>query len=345
MIQGTESNLNELLAQLRDESDSLAVDQRRRLVASVVEAILCQDGTHESVVTEVLALLAGDPDWSVRLEVARTLHLLGDEACSQLMARLRADCNTYVRKHAERSLARQRKVRETSTRRRSECRTYADQIDQLERQYGKKVAAKVQALADQRFTMLAAAVAHDVRSILTTLSTNASALATELDGATRPASILEDIWFLKRTIEAMEQFSKPEPLQRHPEDIHEIILQAAEKAREALINQGHDPVPVEIVVNSTPAIQVRVSRRLIVLALTNVIQNAFESFSDRDADALRPGRIEAQVIVDGYETRILIRDNGPGIEPQVLRELRCFAPTGPNKAKRNSSGWGPEPGA
>ena len=38
--------------------------------------------------------------------------------------------------------------------------------------------------------------------------------------------------------------------------------------------------------------------------------------------------------------RLLVTDNGPGIEPEVLRDLASFTPTGPNKNKRSSSGWG-----
>jgi signal transduction histidine kinase len=47
-----------------------------------------------------------------------------------------------------------------------------------------------------------------------------------------------------------------------------------------------------------------------------------------------------RVVVEGYEARIIICDDGPGIEPEVLKELRSFVPIGPNKAKRSSSGWG-----
>lgn len=89
-----------------------------------------------------------------------------------------------------------------------------------------------------------------------------------------------------------------------------------------------------------PAIRPRVARRLIVMALTNVIQNAVESFADRDVDALPAGRVAVEVAVDGYETRIIVRDDGPGMEPEVLAYLERFMPIGPNKAKRSSSGWG-----
>jgi K+-sensing histidine kinase KdpD len=318
----------------------MSVDDRRGLVKAIEHAILCRSAGEEPIVVELLDLLACDPDWSIRLEVARLLHLLDDEACSRLAAVFRQDPNSYVRSHAERGLARQRKARRSSSRTQSERRGYSQRLDELTRQYGKKVAATVQSLADQRFAQLANAVGHDVRSILTTLLPNASALADERDPTSRAESVLEDVKFLKRTIEAMEQFSQPIPDQRHPESLQEMIQQAVEKARAGVIEQGHHPSAVTVDVGDVPTIRLRVTRRLIVLALTNVIQNAIECFADREKDAIRPGRIEVQVVVDGYETRVLVRDNGPGVEREVLKELATFMPTGPNKSKRSSSGWG-----
>lgn len=340
MVERTQPNFDQMAARLRDEPQGADGRQRRQMVAAVADALLCRETPHDGALLALLETLVADSDWSVRLEVARMAHLLGEEACGRLVARLRTDCNSYVRKHAERSLARQRRQRQSSNGKRSQCRGYAEQLDQLARQYGKSVASKVQALADQRYAILASSVAHDVRSILTTLSANAAALAAELGHSVRIASVLEDISFLKRTVEAMEMFSRPEPLQRHPEDLKEVIGQAVDKAREALAQQGHETSGVEVVVADGPAITMRIARRLIVLALTNVIQNALESFADRDVDALRPGRIDVRLIVEGYEMRIVVSDDGPGIEPPVLQELRGFVPTGPNKSKRSSSGWG-----
>jgi signal transduction histidine kinase len=340
MVEREGDRFEEALAALRQNPQGMLSEDRRRLAAALADAILCGGAGGEPAIAAIVEILARDPDWTVRLEVARMVHLLDEEACSRYVAAFRTDCNTYVRSHAERSLARQRKDRRTSSRKRSACQGYAEQLDQLAKLHGKRLAAKVQSLADQRFSLLAAAVAHDVRSILTTLSANAAALADERGTAGRIQSIQEDIGFLKRTIEAMEQYTRPLPMQRQPEDIRQMIRQAIEKAREAVRQQGHDPAAVEVVVADAPAMQVRVTRRLIVFALTNIIQNAMESFADRDTDALRPGRIEVQVIVDGYETRIIISDDGPGIEPEVLKELASFVPIGPNKAKRSSSGWG-----
>ena len=340
MGERTQPNLNGAHDALRDRPDGLPVEERLNLVKAVEDAILCRPAEDDSVATDLLDVLACDPDWSVRLEVARLLHLLDDETCSRLAAVFRQDANSYVRSHAQRGLSRQRKAKRSTSRTQSERRVYSQRLDELTRQYGKKVAATVQALADQRFAMLSDAVAHDVRSILTTLLPNAAALAAEQDPASRAESVLEDVKFLKRTIEAMEQFSKPLPDQRHPESLSEMIRQAIEKAKAGVVEQGYDLSALEIATDEVPTIRLRVTRRLIVLALTNVIQNALECFADRQVDTLRPGRIEVQVVVDGYDMRILVRDNGPGLEPEVLSQLTTFLPTGPNKSKRSSSGWG-----
>lgn len=339
MAEWAQSRLGHARDTLRAQADGMPTDDRRGLVKAVEEAILGHDASEYPVAVDLLEILARDPDWSVRLEVARLLHLLDDDGCSRLAAIFRQDANSYVRGHAERGLARQRKARRSSSRKRSEARGYADRLDELTRQYGKQVAATVQALADQRFTTLATTVAHDVRSILTTLLPNASTLANELGAVARAKSILDDVKFLKATIEAMEQFSHPLPDQKHPENLHEMVQQAIEKARAGVVEQGHDPSAVEVD-TEVPVIHLRVARRLIVLALTNVIQNAMESFADRNVDALRPGRIKVQAVVDGYETRIIVRDNGSGLEPVVLKEVATFMPTGPNRSKRSSSGWG-----
>jgi signal transduction histidine kinase len=340
MVERTQPNLSTTLTALRVDAASVPIDERRAAVRAVADAVLQGCLEDDATAAEILDLLARDPEWAVRLDVARMLHLLDDDICSRLAAQFRQDCNNYVRSHAERNLSRQRKARKTANRRRIESRGYTEQVDGLTQQYGKRVAAKVQALADQRFAMLTEAVVHDVRRILTTLAPNVAALRQGTATPERLASIAEDVAFLKHTVDAVEQFSKPLPDQRHPEDLQPIIQQACERARACLVEQGHDPAPVEVAVADVPAVRPRVARRLIVMALTNVIQNAMEAFAVREVDTLRPGKIEVQVVVDGFETRIFVRDNAPGIEPEVVARLMQFTPLGPNRYKRNSSGWG-----
>lgn len=323
---------------LRADSNALRASVRRLLARQVGEILLTGGSIPYGV--DLLDLLAQDADWSVRLEVAKHLHLLEDDACSRLAAIFRQDRNSYVRSHAVRNLARQRKASRASSRKRSESSGYSDQMDVLSRQHGKHVAMKVVMLADQRFATLTDRVGHDMRRILTTLSVNVAALERELGTTDRIASISEDVLFLRHTVDAMEQYSKPVPEQRNPEDLRQMIDQAVKKSMACIVEQGHDPQGVEVVVSEVPTIRPRVARRLIVMALTNVIQNALESFADRKVDALQVGRVEVEVVVEGYETRIIVSDNGPGIEPEVLKYLEPFMPIGPNKAKRSSTGWG-----
>lgn len=318
----------------------MSVEQRKALVRTMAERVMGQSDGEDSAAIDVLEVLARDPEWSVRLEVARTVHLLDDPACSRLVALLRTDSNIYVRNNAQRGLLRQRRACQATTRRRGEQRGYSGQIDALARQYGRTVANKVQQMADRRYAVLVSAVSHDIRSILTTLSANAAALADNGGEDCRARSILEDVKLLERTVEAMEQFSKPLPDHRCPENLREMIDEAVAKARAGVDRQGYDSDAVSVEVGQVPTVRPLVSRRLIVLALTYAIQNAIESFAQPQEDALSAGVVDIEVTVDGYEMHIRIHDNGSGVEPEVLAELQTFAPSGPNKSKRNSSGWG-----
>jgi len=134
MVEGTQPKLSSACDALGAKAEALPVERRRALVKAVEDAILRRSAGDDPVVNNLLDILACDPDWSVRLEVARLLHLLDDDGCSRLAAVFRQDTNSYVRGHAERGLARQRKARRTSSRKRSEQRGGLDRLDELTRQ-------------------------------------------------------------------------------------------------------------------------------------------------------------------------------------------------------------------
>ncbi|MBL7132850.1 MAG: HAMP domain-containing histidine kinase [Phycisphaerae bacterium] len=342
MTERTLPNVNET-AETFGTTDPKDLDDegRRDLVASMASAILCgQASGDDPGILQTLDALVCDPDWAVRLEVARMMHLLDAEACKRYAGTFRHDCNSYVRKNAERGLVRKRKAGKAARKKKTSTQSYRDQVDRLERQYGQRVAKKVVALADQRYGMLAASHAHDVRSILATLSSNAAVLLGKTSEPKRMASMIDDIRYLERAILAIEHYTTPLPVQRRPEDLAEMIRESIDKARRSVADQGYDVTALKITMAAQTGLRLRVSRRLIVMALTNVIKNAMEAFAPVKGDALSAGQIDVQAVVDGYETRVLVRDDGLGIESEVVDELLAFVPGSKNKAKRNSSGWG-----
>lgn len=179
-----------------------------------------------------------------------------------------------------------------------------------------------------------------MRTFLSTLSASAKALTEEVGPSKPLESIREDLHCLQQTFEAMEQFSAPLPVERHPEDLLELLGQAVKAAQEKLKGLGYDITPVQVAIHAPRSVRLTVCRRLIHLALTNVIKNALEAFGSRRSDALSPGRIEVIATVEGYDTRIAVRDNGRGIEPEILQEILNFVPGPRNKSKRESAGWG-----
>ena len=334
----TEIESNSTAISSRVGADTMSVDDRRAMV-ELFKTKRLAGLRFDSSDADRLDQLAQDADWNIRLMVAKMIHLLDDDLCSRLAARLKNDCNSYVCKHAQRGLSRQRKTRFVLRDKRKPQQSYAEQIDDIERKYGKRAAGEIQSLADQRYALLASAVAHDIKSILTTLSSNATAINKQIDNS-RSRSIVDDVDCIRRVIDAMELFSKPLPEDPHLEDLAEMFEDAIGRATAGVEGQGYDPAAVKIVVGKVPAHSVWVMRHLIVLAMTNVIQNALESFADGEQDAMAAGRIEITFRVDGSELRLFIRDTGPGIEPEVLKELKAFIPFGRNKSKRSSSGWG-----
>jgi len=144
---------------------------------------------------------------------------------------------------------------------------------------------------------------------------------------------------LEQTIENMELFVKPLNVVKQYENIDEIIDAAVEKAKVKIAKLGYDISCIQLEVPKPERIRINISRPLLLLALTNLIKNAYESFAS-DGQELKEGTIRIHVIVRGYEIQIIVKDDGPGIEPQILDKLSAFMPIDINKTKRESTGFG-----
>ncbi|HOK95021.1 MAG TPA: ATP-binding protein [Anaerohalosphaeraceae bacterium] len=329
-----------LIKQLQDNPDSLPVSVRQQLADSLGQELL--QGTiacNETLFLELAEQLTKDPDWQVRLAVSRQLYLFDPTDCTDLIIRLCSDDNTYVRKNAERGLNRQVKFKQKRSKESQLSKDYLAQIKKLVGQYGPDIADKVHLLAEYRYSLLASTLAHDFRSVLTTLSANVEALLKEHPRHKRTKSIQDDLVLLEQTIENMELFVKPLNVVKQYENIDEIIDAAVEKAKVKIAKLGYDISCIQLEVPKPERIRINISRPLLLLALTNLIKNAYESFAS-DGQELKEGTIRIHVIVRGYEIQIIVKDDGPGIEPQILDKLSAFMPIDINKTKRESTGFG-----
>ncbi|HOM77216.1 MAG TPA: ATP-binding protein [Anaerohalosphaeraceae bacterium] len=329
-----------LTKQLQENPESVPVVVRQQLADSMGQELL--QGTiacNETLFLELAEQLTMDPHWQVRLAVSRHLYLFDPAECTDLIVRLCGDDNAYVRKNAERSLNRQVKFNQKRSKEGKLSKDYLVQVHKLTSQYGPDVANTMFQLAEYRYSLLASTLAHDFRSILTTLSANTEVLLTEHPRHKRAKSIRDDLVLLKQIIENMEQFVRPLNVEKHYENVDEIIEAAVEKAQIKIAKLGYDISCVQVEIIKPERIRIKVSRPLLLLGLTNLIRNAYESFAS-DRQGLKEGTIRIEVAVRGYEIQIILKDDGAGIEPQILDKLRTFMPIDINKTKRESTGFG-----
>jgi len=329
-----------LTKQLQENPESVPVVVRQQLADSMGQELL--QGTiacNETLFLDLAEQLTMDPHWQVRLAVSRHLYLFDPAECTDLIVRLCGDDNAYVRKNAERSLNRRVKFNQKRSKESKLSKDYLTQINKMTQQYGPEIADKVHLLAEYRYSLLASTLAHDFRSILTTLSANVEALLKEHPRHKRNKSIRDDLVLLEQTIENMEQFVRPLNIEKHYENVEEIINAAIEKAQVKIAKLGYDITCIHLQIETPERIRIKVARQLLLLALTNLIKNAYESFVF-DGQELKAGTIHIEVVVRGYEIQIIIEDDGLGIEPSVLDELKAFMPRDINKTKRESTGFG-----
>ncbi|MHB2017927.1 MAG: sensor histidine kinase [Candidatus Xenobia bacterium] len=171
---------------------------------------------------------------------------------------------------------------------------------------------------------LAAGMAHELNNPLGTILLNAELLLEEAlsDDAREAAErILQAARACKGTVEALLGYARA----RGPSRVD--LLQVAEDARR--FNQVELSRAEVIARVHGPSVQVVAHRGHLLGALTNLLLNA------RDALAARPGprTVEMEVGTDGT---LRIRDNGPGIPPEVLAHL--FEPYATGKASGTGLG-------
>jgi len=96
-------DLAEALASLQKDRESLPWDRRRAVAQTLAEALSTLPAADEHLV--LAHILAEDPKWEVRKDLADLLPMLPPKDFKKLAKMLAEDTNAYVRSSAERALA------------------------------------------------------------------------------------------------------------------------------------------------------------------------------------------------------------------------------------------------
>ena len=300
----------------------------------------------QPVVRQLLLQLADDRKWEVRKVVANGLNLVEDPVFDDLATRLLSDTNGFVRRSAEQSFRLRRRDHRQARKREATDRQLANRLTKLREKHGEDAVRDVIDLSEMRFNQLAGAMAHDMRSILTHLQPAVTGLRTSLDEDVEPATLkrkatraVDGLAFMDRCVSDMERYTQPLPVERQAEDLDEVLNAACEIAVKNIEELGFDSHMVILRQDVPEGLRLQLSRHLVILAVANLVKNAYESFMERNRH-LRRGEITLAVQNGEGDVQITIRDDGMGMAAEDLDDLSSSMPRRRNKAKRKSTGFG-----
>ena len=284
--------------------------------------------------------LAADSKWEVRAEVANGLKLFPLADFEELAAVLVDDSNFYVRRAALNACNARRKSERQVARAFRAADDIERQLDLMAKQMGESAARQARRICDRYGELIAGSIVHDLRGVTGSLAAACGKLIGE--GSPRRLAAVrtrESLELLTRMISDAESFMRALPTDRHPERLVGVVNDAVTMARDNVFANGFDADMVPIRTDVAMNLVVPIARRLIVMALANLIKNAIESFAIGPKE-LRPGEVRITAATEGDGVVIQVRDNGSGMSQQDLVECRRLLPGRRNKSKRFSTGYG-----
>lgn len=330
-------DFKDAVARLKHSAADVPWTERRDIAARLASVL--REGVVRQTERQLLGLLAADPKWEVRREIAEALVVVPDVEYPSLASRMTADANAFVRRAAIRAVDRRKKTAKKA----DHAKKAADEISQLfeliEDKHGRRAVQRSRRVCERYTELIVGSMVHDLQSIMTHLETNCCGLIDEGNKRRRLARrVREDIEFFTRTIDDMNAFTRPAPTTRHRERLCDLVAAASELAQENATKCGCDITSAQIVIDIPESITVEVVRHLTVMALANVLKNSFEACSADSEEQRRMVNVQAVM----HEERVIIRisDNGIGMSEEEKQGCSLYVPGRRNQGKRFSTGYG-----
>jgi signal transduction histidine kinase len=318
---------------------------RRALVKAVAEEL--ERSGPRDVLTSLLQLLADDPKWEVRKDVADSLLLISEDDFPKLAARLGQDDNAYVRQAAQRALDRRRRGRESTRRKWRGLDHVQDQYDSIEQTHGSVAAHRARAMAEQLYDILVGATVHDMRNFLAPLKSAITSLLGHLADGKLDTRLFEkslvkmshQAAMIERMLEDMRTYSQQTPALRRRERLADMVNEAHIAVLDTFRATGRDAACVAAQIDIPGNLTIDVARFDMVRALINLLKNAYESHAT-GPNKFETGSIWVKAMrCDADRIEIVFRDDGMGLSCDELTEVRRFVPGGTSK-KSYGTGFG-----
>lgn len=335
---------DEALRPLSDDPAAWPWQTRLELAKQTVAALGSRKAAPSAL--PLFKLLARDPKWEVRKEVADHLQLLSEEEFAAVATPLMGDDNAFVKRSAEQALARRRRGEVSELKRKRGLDRVQADLRRLEQSHGEAAARSAERIARRLYEVLVGTTVHEMRGILTSIKSNTETLmrANEAENASQTSvrivpRIRDHVIFMERLLDDMRTYTQTLPGERRREKIADMIGDAVAIVREEMKATGRDAAPIELVIEVPGTLSAEVSRIQIVLAFKNLVKNAHEALAI-NAHRFREGTVKISACALDDETlELVISDNGTGLGVEDLEEVRRFLP-GKTSKKYLGTGFG-----
>jgi K+-sensing histidine kinase KdpD len=331
------------VAQLQSEPGALPWLERRELARLVVSVVKAGRSTKEAM--PLVLILAADPKWEVRLVLADALPIVPEQQFKKLREQLSRDGNSYVRAAVEKAVDSRLSRRRVTLKARKSRDYLSEEFLALELEHGTAVASRAKRLCEKHAEGLVGGLVHDLRSALTPLKASCATLVD--DGAKREmtrsrvlgARIDTSLQLIESLLVNVAAFTQSIELTRRSEKLAHMVATAHELALNNLAQLGFVTTAVTAVVQVPDDLIVEAAHHQVVLAVSNVLKNAYESFVG-EGDELGNGHIDVTGVLLAGRIDLVIRDNGMGMSEDEKRGFQAITPGNRNKSKRQSTGYG-----
>lgn len=263
-------------------------------------------------IAERLLALTADDKWEVRLAICRGLVHLTHPLFPTIVGTLEGDHNNYVSKAARQAADRRRELDREYQRKTDEIDTVHGELEGLRREYGERVAAAAERLAEHKYKLLTNETTHEMRTVVAGLLDALGKLQGNLETSRlakkhweRNLSIgLDRTKFLKRMLDDTKKLVDDPKPELEDADLAEMLHKVVGLVRDALDVPAE--VRFEIELGTRPGTHLHVPRIRLIQALSSLAKNAIEAVEGkgkvvlRTSNNARRGWVEIAVIDSGY---------------------------------------------
>ena len=180
---------------------------------------------------------------------------------------------------------------------------------------------------------------HELRAALIPVKTAVRTLALKIDSPRARwhlSRAVDRVGYMERLVNDLRTLSQPLNSDRRRERLRGVVLEAITMAQETL-GRASDQVHVEVDVSNR--LTVEMTRRLLLMALANVIKNAIEAYAG-GPEQPQPGQVTIRGrMLNEEQVELLVEDHGMGIAVEDLKQLRQFTP-GQTSKREQGTGFG-----